>query len=253
VTQSLKGKVAIVTGGAGGIGQVYARALAEAGASVAIADIHEEAANKTAEALVADGLVATGVQVDITDPDAAAAMAAAVSATYGGIDILVNNAALMAEIPTTRLSKFPLDWWNKVMTVNVTGSLICAQAVVPSMKERGGGKIINQSSGGAFLYLTPYGISKLAVVGLTAGLAQELGRFNINVNAIAPGAIETEAALELLPMEGEWREQMRKTVPLRGSAPPEDLTGTLLFLASSASDFMTGQCLNVDGGWVMRV
>jgi NAD(P)-dependent dehydrogenase (short-subunit alcohol dehydrogenase family) len=120
------------------------------------------------------------------------------------------------------------------------------------MIQRGGGRIINQSSGGAFVNGRPYGISKLALVSLTYGLARDLGEYRITVNAIAPGAIETEAGLAAQPLDSPWRKQMRDTVPIKLAAQPRELLGALIFLASPASDWVTGQCLNVDGGWIMR-
>jgi NAD(P)-dependent dehydrogenase (short-subunit alcohol dehydrogenase family) len=249
---ALEGKVAVVTGGAGGIGREYGRALGAAGASVVLADLDGERAQEAARELRGDGLRAIGVQADVTSEESTQAMAEAASREFGGVDILVNNAALMAEIPQLSLLELPLDWWDRVLRVNLTGALICARACVPSMVERGGGKIINQSSGGAFVNGRPYGISKMALISLTHGLARDLGQHRINVNAIAPGAIETESALSMFPVGSPWRERMHELTPLPRAAGPEDLFGALLFLASSASDWVTGQCINVDGGWVMR-
>jgi NAD(P)-dependent dehydrogenase (short-subunit alcohol dehydrogenase family) len=249
----LAGKVAIVTGAAGGIGAVYARALAEAGAAVVAADLRADGAQRTAEALAKDGFAALGLAVDVADPASTQAMAEAARRQFGGIDILVNNAALMAEIPHAPLAGYPLDWWDRVLRVNLTGALLCAQAVIPSMRERGGGKIINQSSGGAFTGGGVYGVSKLALVGLTVSLARELGAARIHVNAIAPGMVETEAGYRAAPKDSPWRKQMEQIVALRPYGEAQDLVGALLFLASSASDWMTGQTLNVDGGWIMRL
>ena len=249
----LDGKVAIVTGAAGGIGEAYARGLAESGASVAIADLNAAGAKQVAEKLSADGHAAIAVTVDVGSQESTKAMAQTTIERFGGIDILVNNAALMAEIHQAPLYQYPLDWWERVLRVNLTGVLLCSQAVVPSMIERGGGKIINQSSGGAFTGGGVYGVSKLGVVSLTANLATELGAHNINVNAIAPGAVETEAGFRAAPPDSPWRQQLKQQVPLRASAPPEDLLGALLLLASSAGDWITGQTLSVDGGWIMRL
>ena len=250
---SLKGKVAIVTGAAGGIGESYARALGQEGASVVAADLNDKGAEAVAAKLKSEGLKAVGAGVDITSLESARGMAKAATEAFGGIDILVNNAALMAEIPQAPLAEFPIDWWDRVMKVNCGGALICTQAVVPSMIERGGGKIINQSSGGAFIGGGAYGVSKLALVGLTAALARELGAHKINVNAIAQGAIETEAGFPAAPEDSPFRAMIQQATAIRASAPPEDLCGTMLYLASPASDFMTGQCLSVDGGWIMRL
>jgi NAD(P)-dependent dehydrogenase (short-subunit alcohol dehydrogenase family) len=253
VQHELQDKVAIVTGAAGGIGAAYARALAGAGASVAIADVDGEGAAAVAGSLAHEGFTALHVPVDITSPAHTKWMAQAVCDSFGGIDILVNNAALMAGIPRAPLHEFDLVWWDRIMRVNVTGALLCTQACVPSMIERGGGKIVNQSSMGAFYNWGPYGISKLALIGLTYGLAKELGPFNINVNAIAPGMITSEAGLGLVPIGSPAREANEARAAMSVTGSPEDLCGALLFLTSAASDYMTGQCLNVDGGFIFRL
>jgi NAD(P)-dependent dehydrogenase (short-subunit alcohol dehydrogenase family) len=245
----LDGKVAIVTGGAGGIGREYGRVLAENGASVVLADLDQEAADAAAAELPGNVI---GVGADVTSQESTLAMAAATIDAFGGIDILVNNAALMAEIPQTPLVDFPLEWWDRVLAVNLTGPLLCCRACVPSMRERGAGKIVNQSSGGAFLNGRPYGISKMALLSMTHGLARDLGADKITVNAIAPGPIETEAGLAAQPADSPWRAQVNALIPIKHRGLPEDLFGALLFLCSAASDWVTGQCINVDGGWVMR-
>jgi NAD(P)-dependent dehydrogenase (short-subunit alcohol dehydrogenase family) len=251
VSFSLDGKVAIVTGGAGAIGPEYARALGEAGAAVVIADLNGEGAEAVAKELEREGLRAIGVEVDIASEESAAAMAGRTKEAFGGIDILVNNAALTSvEASSLFLMEIPLDLFDDVMKVNLAGQLICARACVPSMIERGGGKIINQASAAAFTYLRPYGVSKLALIGLTAGLARELGPHGINVNALAPGFLETAAAIAAVPAEG--RQQILDSLALDRHGMPVDLLGALVFLASPASDWITGQCLSVDGGWVMR-
>jgi NAD(P)-dependent dehydrogenase (short-subunit alcohol dehydrogenase family) len=248
----LDGKVAIVTGGAGGIGRAYSRALAEAGASVIVVDLDEEGAQKVASEIAAERFDATAAKVDITEVESVATTAELARTTYGGVDILVNNAAIM-DIPMSPLATYPLDWWDRAFRVNVTGALICTQAVVPLMRERGGGKIINQSSGGAFSGAGAYGVGKLALVGLTVALARELGSERINVNAIAPGMVETDAGLRSVPRDSPLREGLKKAVVMEAFGQPDDLCGALLFLASSASDWMTGQTLNVDGGWIFRI
>jgi NAD(P)-dependent dehydrogenase (short-subunit alcohol dehydrogenase family) len=251
---SLDGKVAIVTGGAGGIGQVYGRALAEVGAAVVLADLDGELAGQAAVKLTADGYAAIGVRVDITDPAAAQAMAEQTIERFGGIDILVNNAALMKEIPRTSLATLPLDWFERVVRVNVMGALVCTQAVLPSMLARGGGRIINQVSAGAFMAGGGlYGMSKLALVSLTASLATELGPQGINVNAIAPGLVQDEAGFASLDEHDPLRAAIAAGIPGKKQAPPDDLSGALLLLASPAGDWINGQTLSVDGGWIMRV
>jgi NAD(P)-dependent dehydrogenase (short-subunit alcohol dehydrogenase family) len=255
VAGTLDGKVAIVTGGAGGIGQAYARGLAGAGASVVIADINTAAAESVAADMTGEGFTAIGVRLDVTDPESAAAMAAATKDRFGRIDVLVNNAALMSEIPKDPLSTLAIDAWERVLRVNVTGPLICSQAVIPTMKEQGSGTIINQASAAAFLPGGLYRISKHGVVALTAGLAVELGPHNITVNAIAPGLIETEAGFKSAGGAGTPQRTARySTIPhARPDRPPTDLVGTLLLLASPAGDFINGQTINVDGGWVIRL
>jgi NAD(P)-dependent dehydrogenase (short-subunit alcohol dehydrogenase family) len=249
----LDGKVAIVTGGAGGIGRVYGRALAEAGASVVLADLDGDAATQEASKLAADGHRAIGVQVDITDPAAAAAMAATTIERFGGIDILVNNAALMAEIPRSTLTELPIEWFERVMRVNVMGAVVCTKAVKASMIERGWGRVINQVSAGAFQAGGIYGVSKLALVSVTADLARELGPRGVNVNAIAPGLVEDDAGFRALAREDPIRAAIAAAVPGKKMAPPSDLVGALLLLASPAGDWINGQTLSVDGGWIMRL
>jgi NAD(P)-dependent dehydrogenase (short-subunit alcohol dehydrogenase family) len=248
----LDGKVAIVTGGAGGIGTAYCQALAAAGASVVVADLDEDGAQRIAGEMNADGLTATPAPVDITDVDSVAAMVELARSTYDGIDILVNNAAIM-DMPMVPLANYPLDAWERGLRINVTGALICVQAVVPLMLEQARGKIINQSSSGAFTAAGAYGIDKLAIVGLTVALARELGHHGIHVNGIAPGMVDTPAAFRILPQDSPLREDMKKTAAMRAFGTPDDLCGALLYLASPASDWMTGQTLNVDGGVIFRV
>jgi NAD(P)-dependent dehydrogenase (short-subunit alcohol dehydrogenase family) len=250
---SLEGKVAIVTGGAGGCGQEYGRGLTGAGAKVVLADLDGQKAKEAAAELTAQGREAIGVQVDITDPDAAAAMAQAAVDAFGGIDILINNAALMAEIPRASILDLPLDWFERVMRVNLMGALVCTRAVVPSMVERGGGRIINQVSGGAFIPGGVYSISKLALVSLTTVLASELGPRGINVNAIAPGFVQDDAGYRSLGKEDPMRAAILAAVPGKKEGPPDDLVGTILLLASQAGDWVNGQTISVDGGWIMRV
>jgi NAD(P)-dependent dehydrogenase (short-subunit alcohol dehydrogenase family) len=243
------GKVAIVTGAAaGGIGEAYASALAGAGASVVCADIDGAGAEAAAKGI--DG--ARAVTVDITDPASVAAMVADTTSALGGVDILVNNAALMEQVAGLSLTDISLDEWNRLLAVNLTGALLCSQAVVPSMRERGGGAIVNQSSGGAWASPGGYSLTKLAIVALTHALATELGQSGIRVNAIAPGMTDSAAGKRLIPEDSPFRAMLQMQAPLRPFGPPDDLCGPLLLLCSDAGAWMTGQTLNVDGGWVMR-
>jgi NAD(P)-dependent dehydrogenase (short-subunit alcohol dehydrogenase family) len=251
--QVLEGKVAIITGGAGGIGSVFGRELARRGAAVVLADLDGDGARKQAEGIVAEGLRAVATDLDVTDRSSADAVVNVTSEQFGGVDILVNSAALMAEIPYSPLSDFPLDWWDRVMAVNVRGPLVCSQAAIPAMIKRGGGRIVNIASAGAFMAGGVYGISKYALVGVTMNLASQLGSLGITVNAIAPGMIVDEAGLRALP-NGEARQALQNAIPLKThiEGPPEDLVGTLLLLVSDAGTWITGQTISVDGGWIMR-
>ncbi|HMK85833.1 MAG TPA: SDR family oxidoreductase [Steroidobacteraceae bacterium] len=248
-------KVAIVTGAGGranSIGRAYALGLADAGASVVVADIKAEGAQNVRDEIVSAGGKAIAVGVDITKPDSVQHMATAATDAFGGVDILVNNAALMAELGYLPAIDIPIDQWNRILEVNLTGALICAQAIVPLMRKRGGGKIINQVSGGAFPALSVYGVGKLALVGLTTTLARQLGREKINVNAIAPGNTMSDAGKMLTPDESPFVKMLEATVAMRVRGQPDELVGALLLLCSPAGDWITGQVLHVDGGWVLR-
>lgn len=251
----IDGKVAVVTGAGGrgnSIGRAYALGLANAGASVVVADLNAEGAKAVADEIGSAGGKAIAVGVDITKPDSVAKMAKAAVDAFGGVDILVNNAALMAELGRLQAADIPLEQWNRIMDVNVTGALNCTQAIVPLMRARGGGKIINQVSGGAFPAVSVYGVSKLALVGLTTTFARQLGREKINVNAIAPGNTMSEAGKALTPEDSPFVKLLEATVAMRVRGQPDELVGTLLLLCSSAGDWITGQVFHVDGGWVLR-
>jgi NAD(P)-dependent dehydrogenase (short-subunit alcohol dehydrogenase family) len=251
----LNDKVAVVTGAGGrgnSIGRAYAMGLATAGAAVVVADLNEAGAQAVAEEIRTAGGSAIAVAVDITHPDSVKAMAAKAEAAFGGVDILVNNAALMAELKSEQVADVAIDEWNRIMDVNVTGALNCVQAIVPLMRQRGGGKIVNQTSGGAFPAASIYGISKLALVGLTTTLAKQLGKDKINVNAIAPGNITSDAGKLLVPDDSPFIRFLEMTVAMRPRGAPDELVGALLLLCAQAGDWITGQVLHVDGGWVLR-
>jgi NAD(P)-dependent dehydrogenase (short-subunit alcohol dehydrogenase family) len=248
-------KVAIVTGAGGrgnSIGRAYALGLANAGAAVVVADLNGEGAKAVADEIVAAGGKAVGVQADVADKASTLAMAATAVDAFGGIDILVNNAALMAELGHAPCETIALDDWNKVFAVNLNGALLCAQAVIPEMRKRGGGRIVNQTSGGAFPAIGLYGISKLALVGLTTTLAKQLGRENITVNAIAPGNVTSDAGRALVPDDSPFIQFLQMTCATRPRGEPDELVGTLLLLCSQAGTWITGQTIHIDGGWVMR-
>jgi len=251
----LDGKVAIVTGAGGrgnSIGRAYALGLGKAGANVVVADLNVAGARSVSDEIVSAGGTALSVGVDITQPAAVKKMVEAAREAFGGVDILVNNAALMAELGYLPAVDIPLEQWNRLLEVNLTGALICSQAVVPLMRERGGGKIVNQVSGGAFPAQSVYGIGKLALVGLTTTLARQLGREKINVNAIAPGNTMSDAGKQITPDESPFVKLLEATVAMRVRGQPDELVGALLLLCSSAGDWITGQVLHVDGGWVLR-
>jgi NAD(P)-dependent dehydrogenase (short-subunit alcohol dehydrogenase family) len=249
----LSSKVAIITGGAGDIGLTYAEALVEAGASVVLADVDEGRASRAAEGLVAKGASAIGVHVDVRSAESTAAMARAAIDAFGGIDILINNAAIMTDLPPYGLSNMPVDEWDRVMNVNFRGPLLCVQAVLESMTDRGGGRVINGMSAAAFMAGGIYGLSKYALHGLTTDLASELGSRGINVNGIAPGLIESPSGYASLPKDSPFRDVLAQQIPGKTSGPPQDVVGTMLLLCSPAGDWITGQTISVDGGWIMRL
>jgi NAD(P)-dependent dehydrogenase (short-subunit alcohol dehydrogenase family) len=251
----LDNKVAIVTGAGGrgnSIGRAYAMGLAVAGASVVVADLNAEGAQTVADEIVAGGGKAIGVQVDVSDESSTLAMATAAVAAFGGVDVLVNNAALMVDVSYDSLDTVSLEAWNKAFAVNVNGALLCARAVAPSMRERGGGRIVNQSSGGAFPASSLYGITKLALVGLTTALAKQYGKDQISCNAIAPGNVTSDAGKMLVPDDSPFIQYLKMTCAGRPRGEPDELVGTLLLLCSDAGAWITGQTIHVDGGWVLR-
>lgn len=235
-------KTAIVTGAAGGIGEAYARALAAEGAYVVIADVNDAAGQA-----VADSIGGRYVHTDVADPESAAALAQAVVDERGGIDLLVNNAAIYGGMKLDFLITVPWEYYKKFMSVNLDGALNVTRAVYPHMK---GGAIVNQSSTAAWLYSGFYGLAKVGINGLTQQLAVELGGMNIRVNAIAPGPIDTEATRTTTPKE--IVDDIVARLPLKRFGTPDDLVGMCLFLLSDEASWVTGQIFNVDGGQVIR-
>lgn len=251
----LDGKVAIVTGAGGrgnSIGRAYALGFANAGASVVVADLNKDGAQVVADEIVAAGGKAIAVGCDVSNEEQTLALAAAAKEAFGGIDILVNNAALMVDVSYDDLETIGLDAWRKAFAVNVEGALLCARAVAPSMRQRGGGRIINQTSGGAFPATGLYGISKLALVGLTTALAKRYGKDAITCNAIAPGNVMSDAGKLLVPDDSPFIKFLQMTVAMRPRGEPDELVGAAVLLASEAGSWITGQVLHVDGGWVLR-
>ena len=239
-------KVAIVTGAAGGIGEAYARALAAEGAQVMVADIDDEKGPVTAKDIAG----ADFVRVDVSDPTSTQAMADATVERFGGIDLLVNNAAIYGSMQFDLLLTVDWDYYQRFMAVNMNGALLCTRACYPRMAERGGGAIVNQSSTAAWLYSGFYGLAKVGINGLTQQLAHELGGQNIRVNAIAPGPTNTEATRNQV---GEGMvDTLVKDLAIKRPGTVEDMTGACLFLLSDDAAWITGQIVNVDGGQIFR-
>lgn len=246
----IRGKVAIVTGAGGGIGEAYARGLAAQGARVVIAEIDRERAERVAGEIVKSGDEAIALAVDVASPESTQAMAADTVKKLGGIDFLVNNAAIFGGMKPAPLCEVDWAYYERFMSVNANGALLCTRACVPHMKTRGGGAIVNQSSTAAWMSAGFYGLAKLAINGLTGCLAKELGQFGIRVNAIAPGPTDTGALHSVVP--DAFIQPMVAQLALARIGTPADHVPTLLFLLSDAASWITGQVVNVDGGQIMR-
>lgn len=248
MTQPLDGRTAIVTGAAGGLGRAFCLALAAAGARLVAADLSAEGATQTAEAVITAGGDAIAVTVDVTSPTETAQMTATAVDRWGRVDILVNNAGLYATLSRRPFYELPPDEWDRVMAVNLKGPWLCARAVYPAMKKQGGGKIINIASA-TFFSGSPlwshYVASKGGLIGLTRSLAREVGEDGICVNAIAPGFTLTEASRSVMP-DAEAYGVARGAI--KRAEQPDDIAGLVVFLASDASNFITGQTMVVDGG-----
>lgn len=244
----LNGKVAIVTGAGGGIGRPTALALAAAGASVAVVDIGAEAAAETAAQIESAGGRAIALVADIADETAVSAMVQAVERAFGGIDVLVNNAA-RGVVGDHDVLSMTVEVWDQVMIVNTRGTMLCCKHALPSMIRRGGGSVVNISSGAALtgqLTLTAYAAAKAAVISLTSSVATLHGKDGIRCNAIAPGLILHDKLAAAMPPAYVQMDQDNVLLPYQGR--PEDIAGAVLFLASDASRFITGHVLPVDGG-----
>jgi 3-oxoacyl-[acyl-carrier protein] reductase len=245
-------KVIIITGAARGLGQTYARRFAELGARIVVCDLRgcEETVSMCRDLDAA----AIGFETDVTDAAATKALADHAVEQFGGIDVLINNAALFGSLGFAPFDKLDEKEWDATMSVNVKGIWNCCRAVVPHMRHAGGGSIINISSLAA-IYGMPNGLhyttSKAAVIGLTRGLAREVGRFNIRVNAVAPNVVDTEAAGEFFgDKKDKLMDATTSQMALRKPVEADDLFGTMLFLASDQSSRTTGQTIMVDGGTV---
>ncbi len=245
----LKGRVAIITGAARGLGRAYAIRLAREGAKVVIADILD--GKETVDAVIATGGEALYVKTDVTSEESTQELARKTVERFGSIDILVNNAAIFADIVKKPFWEIPAAEWDKVMAVNLKGPFLCAKAVYPQMKKQGKGKIINVASGTFYKGLPNflhYVVSKGGNVAITRSMAREAGDAGINVNTIAPGYTETEI-LKAHPQDSpDVIKMSAATRCIKRPETPDDLTGTIVFLSSDDSDFITGQTIVVDGG-----
>lgn len=246
--EDLAGKVVIVTGAGQGIGEGYARRCAAAGMKVAVADINAEQGNRVADELAKSG-EAMFVKIDVSDAQACLDGAKAIADKFGGIDYLINNAAIFGDMQASGYLDIDLGYHDKFMAVNAYGCLLMTRAVVPYMQQRGGGAIVNQSSTAAWMSAGIYGVAKLAMNGITCSLARELGPRNIRINAIAPGPTDTPA---LRKQAGEAAQMLLQTMPISRLGTPDDLAGAALFLLSDEARWITGHILNVDGGQFMR-
>lgn len=253
----LKNKVVIVTGGAEGIGRTYALGMADEGAKLVIADINLKAAETTAKDIQAKGREALGLKVDVSSTEETQAMAKRTVDRFGRIDVLVNNAAILGRVRISRVPFYELnlDEWDRVLAVNLKGTLLCCRAVFPQMKAQGGGRIINVASSGVYWgnpNYAHYVASKAGVIGLTRSMAREIGDYNINVNCISPGATISDDPRDKAAFEARVAKLTSMGVAskrcLKRMEYSEDLVGTVIFLSSSYSNFITGQTIVVDGG-----
>ncbi len=245
-----KDKVAIVTGAGQGIGEHYAKALAAAGAAVCIAEINTDNAKRVAEEIVASGGKAIHTATDVSSEDSCAECVASTVKAFGGLDVLLNNAAIFAGMRRKSWMEIELDYYRKFMAVNFESVLLMTRAAYPVLKARGGGAIVNQSSTAAYYAGNYYGLAKLGVNGLTIALAKELGPDRIRVNAVAPGPTDTEATRTSVP--AERLQGIVDGLPLRRLGETQDIVNTVLFLCSDEASWVTGQTWSVDGGQLMR-
>jgi p-cumic alcohol dehydrogenase len=246
-------KVVAITGAARGLGQEFAKSLAAAGARVIVADLND--CGETLDLVTQTGGNGIAARLDVTDAASCRAMVEAGVSAFGRLDALVNNAALYGALHGGRFDAIAESEWDAAMAVNVKGVWNCCKAAVPAMRQAGAGSIVNIASLAA-TYGMPFGLhytaSKAAVIGLTRGLARELGRDRIRVNALAPSAVVTEGTREFFGGRLERAlEAIKLGQTIQRNLMPEDLAGTVLWLISDASGFVTGQTIAVDGGTVM--
>jgi 3-oxoacyl-[acyl-carrier protein] reductase len=245
------GKIAIVTGAGQGIGEAYAKALAREGAAVVVADINGEKGRAVAAEITSGGGRATFVETDVSSPESAEELAARTVSEFGGIDYLINNAAIFAGMRRETLLNVDYAYYKHFMEVNMNGVLIVTRAVYKHIAARGGGAIVNQSSSAAYEAGNYYKIAKTGVNAITIGLAKELGPMNIRINGIAPGPTDTMATQTSVPPER--LQALLANLPLRRIGTTQDIVNTCLFLLSDEASWVTGQTWCVDGGTVLRI
>jgi 3-oxoacyl-[acyl-carrier protein] reductase len=251
VVGSLEGRVAVVTGGGGGLAEGICATLAASGAAVAAVDRSLEKAERVAELASSNGGRCIALEADVSHRPSVEAMAERVSSELGGIDVLVNNAAIYPLRPWTEIEE---DEWDRVMAVNLKGYFLCARAAFPRMRERGHGRIINVASITFFIGWSgflDYVSSKGAIIGFTRTLAREVGPEGITVNAISPGAFPTDAE-RVHPDQEALNRRILEQQSLKRRGAPEDVGNLVAFLASDAASFITGQTIMIDGGWAMH-
>lgn len=245
----LKDKVAIITGGSRGIGKAYAIAMAKEGSNIVITDIIDT--SQAVKEIKNIGVKALGINTDISKEEDCLRMAQKTVKEFGKIDILVNNAAAYADLTRCPFYEIKLDEWDKAMSVNVKGIFLCIRAVFPYMKKQGSGKIINITSNTVHMGMPNflhYVTSKGAIIAMTRSLARELGDYGITLNAVAPGYTMSEVNIQKTPLSSKERLQRRC---IKRDQYPEDLVGTIIYLSSEDSNFISGQTLIVDGGDMM--
>ena len=245
----LAGKIAVVTGGGSGIGRATALLLAERGAQVVVADVDGGHAGAVAAEITAAGGTAQAQTVDVTDPDAVEGMVASAVSAYGGLDIGVNNAGTSGTFAP--IAEHPLDAWRSTLELNLSGVFYCMRAQIPRMLDRGGGAIVNTSSGAGlmgFAGLPAYVASKHGVVGLTRAGALEYARKGIRVNCVCPGTVRTPMLEGFTGHNEDALQAMGRAMPVGRLAAPEEIAAAIVWLASPSASYVTGHALAVDGG-----